>query len=237
MIFGSGRRGSSFFQVAEQEVDVQAALVRSSMMMVSYCISRRSCWISASRIPSVIQLDHGVIAHVVAESHLVTDAAARLVCSSSANTVRHGTRRQIDAAGVAYRTFHSRVPAPCRFSAAGWFSRAGFPATITTRWSRTASKGCPVFLANRQVFRVIAGRAASRSTNFPAACSISFAISLKMACCASGFLTFFTLQTASETAVYRAASGIELLQEHREGQFCCSVIALTGSARPWIKSL
>ncbi len=26
------------------------------LMMVSYCISRRSCWISASRIPSVISL-------------------------------------------------------------------------------------------------------------------------------------------------------------------------------------
>ena len=51
------------------------------------------------------QLDHGVIANVVAESHLVTDAAARLRLQLFGNTVRHGACRQSTRLGVANQPF------------------------------------------------------------------------------------------------------------------------------------
>ena len=52
------------------------------------------------------QLNHGVVADVIAETHLVTDAAARLRLQLVGNTVRHGTRRQTTRLGVADQPFH-----------------------------------------------------------------------------------------------------------------------------------
>ena len=52
----SGRRGSSSLEVAEQEVDVEAALVGLVDDDRVVAAQRRSRWISASRMPSVITL-------------------------------------------------------------------------------------------------------------------------------------------------------------------------------------
>ena len=59
-------------EVAEDEVNVQAAFVRPSMMRVEKRRSSLSFWISASRMPSVMSLI-AVFAHFGGESHLVAD--------------------------------------------------------------------------------------------------------------------------------------------------------------------
>jgi hypothetical protein len=50
-----------------------------------------------------------------------------------------------------------------------------------------------------------------------------------MACCASGFLTFFTPCRRRAKRVYRAASGHRAVEKLGKVIFCCSVIALSGS--------
>jgi hypothetical protein len=53
-----------------------------------------------------------------------------------------------------------------------------------------------------------------------------------MACCASGFLTFFTpCRRRAKRALSRSISE-SAVEKIGEGNFCCSVIALSGSALP-----
>jgi hypothetical protein len=48
--------GQQLLQIAEQEVDVEAALVGLVDDQRVVFVQQRSCWISASRMPSVISL-------------------------------------------------------------------------------------------------------------------------------------------------------------------------------------
>ena len=53
------------------------------------------------------QFDHGVIANVVAESHFVTNAAARFGFQLFSNTVGDGSRRQTTRLSMANQTFNA----------------------------------------------------------------------------------------------------------------------------------
>ncbi|MND85515.1 hypothetical protein D3C80_774430 [compost metagenome] len=53
------------------------------------------------------QLDHGVIANMIAETHFVTDAAARLGLQLFGNTIRYRTRSQTTRLGVADQALHT----------------------------------------------------------------------------------------------------------------------------------
>ena len=55
------------------------------------------------------QLDHRVITYVIAETHFVTDATARLRFQLFRNTVRHCSCRQTTRLGMADQPFN---PAP-----------------------------------------------------------------------------------------------------------------------------
>ena len=52
------------------------------------------------------QLDHRVITYVIAETHFVTDATARLRFQLFRNTVRHRSRRQTTRLGMADQPFN-----------------------------------------------------------------------------------------------------------------------------------
>ncbi len=51
------------------------------------------------------QLDHGVVADMIAETHLIADAAARLGLQLFSNTVCHRSRRQTTRLGMANQAF------------------------------------------------------------------------------------------------------------------------------------
>ena len=68
------------------------------------------------------QLNHGVIADVIAESHLVADAAARLRLQLFRNTVRHGARRQTTRLGVTDQPFHPAAQLHADFRQLGGFT-------------------------------------------------------------------------------------------------------------------
>ncbi|UMX91069.1 hypothetical protein MJ579_13350 [Klebsiella pneumoniae] len=101
MIFRSGAARQELFQIAEQKVNIQdCARAPHRIMMVSYRINRRSCWISASRIPSVIEgLTSGVFADVVVEvDFIAVMQPPRLVLQLFGNTIGDG-QPPGDAAG------------------------------------------------------------------------------------------------------------------------------------------
>ena len=96
--FRSGRLRQQLLQVAEQEIDVQAALVR--LVDDDACrrrAARGSPCVSASRMPSVISLIAVRGPTLVVEAHLVADRVAELDLSSSsamrAATARAAMRR------------------------------------------------------------------------------------------------------------------------------------------------
>ena len=53
------------------------------------------------------QFDHGVVADVIAETHLIADTPARLRLQLFGDTVSHRTRRQTTRLSVADQPFHS----------------------------------------------------------------------------------------------------------------------------------
>ncbi len=55
------------------------------------------------------QLNHGVVADMIAKTDFITDTTARLGLQFFCNTVRHGTRRQTTRLGMADQPFY---PAP-----------------------------------------------------------------------------------------------------------------------------
>ena len=52
------------------------------------------------------QLNHGVVTDMIAETHFITDTAARLGLQLFRNTVRHGARRQTARLSMANQPFH-----------------------------------------------------------------------------------------------------------------------------------
>ncbi len=56
MTFRSGRRGSSVLRKPSRKSMFSERSWASSTMRVSYFSRKRSCWVSASRMPSVISL-------------------------------------------------------------------------------------------------------------------------------------------------------------------------------------
>ncbi len=82
MILGQDAAAATL-QIAEQKIDIQAAFVRFVNNDGVVLHQQASCWISASRIPSVISLTIVLSLDAIAETHFVTDATAWLCFSSS----------------------------------------------------------------------------------------------------------------------------------------------------------
>ena len=97
----SGRRGQQLLEVAEQEVDVEAALVRlvDDDRVVARAASR-SRWISASRMPSVMTLTQRVVADLVGEAHLVADGLAERRAQLLGDALGDGARGDPARLGV-----------------------------------------------------------------------------------------------------------------------------------------
>ena len=113
----------------------------SSMISVSYRRSIRSCWISASRMPSVISLTSGVLAGLVGEPDLVADRAARARRRAPRRSARRPSGRRSGAAGCARSC--PRTPRPSSRQILGsWvvLPEPVSPATTTTWWSRIAAR-------------------------------------------------------------------------------------------------
>ena len=73
------------------------------------------------------QLDHGVVANVVAKTDLIADAAARLALQLFGNTVGHGARRQTTRLRMANQPFHPAPQLHADFRQLGGFTGAGLP--------------------------------------------------------------------------------------------------------------
>lgn len=78
------------------------------------------------------QLDHRVVADVIAETDFITDAAARFRLQLFGNTVGNGTRRQTTRLRMADQPFNTAPQLHTNFRQLRGFTRAGLPATITT---------------------------------------------------------------------------------------------------------
>ena len=115
--FRSGRRGRIRVHVAEQEVDVQRALVRlvdDDRVVARSSLSRR---ISASSRPSVISRTRVSRARAVVEAHRVADRPRRAAPSSPRRSARRPCARPAAAAACGRS---SRAPARGTAWAAAW---------------------------------------------------------------------------------------------------------------------
>ena len=127
----------------------------SSMMIVSYWRSIRSCWISASRMPSVISLTKVSSLDLVGEAHLLADGLAERRCPAPPRCARRPCGRRSGAAGCARSC--PRTPRPSSrqiFGSCVVLPEPVSPATITTWWSRITSAMSSLRLADRQLLRV-----------------------------------------------------------------------------------
>ncbi|SAF75014.1 Uncharacterised protein [Enterobacter kobei] len=210
-----------FFQVTEQEVNVQAALVRF-VDDDGVVLHQQAILLDFRQQDTVShQLDHGVIADVVAESHLVTDAATRLGLQLFGNTVRHGTRRQTTRLGVANQTFHPAPQLHADFRQLSGFPRTGFPCDNYHLVVAHGFQDVLFFLTDRQVFRVGNCRTCSFAQhNFPCCLFNLFRhLLINGLLCIRIFNLLHAVQTTRKPLFIAQHQGIKPLQEHREGDF------------------
>ena len=109
--FQIGTTRQQLAQVAEQEIDVQAALVR--LIDNDGVVLHQQPILLDFRQQNTIshQLDLGGVADLIVKTHLIADAAAERGFQLLGDTVRHGARRQTARLGMADQPFH---PAPQR---------------------------------------------------------------------------------------------------------------------------
>ncbi|CCK02598.1 putative periplasmic protein kinase ArgK and related GTPases of G3E family [Cronobacter sakazakii 701] len=90
-----------FAQVTQQKIDVQAALVR--LIDDDGVVLHQQAILLDFRQQDTVghQLNHGIVADVIAKAHFITDAAARLGLQLFGDAVCHGTRRETTRLGVA----------------------------------------------------------------------------------------------------------------------------------------
>jgi hypothetical protein len=134
-----GALRQQLLQVAEDEVDVEAALVGLVDDQRVVAASFRSRWISLSRMPSVITLT-GSSRHLVGEAHRVADGRRR----ASSRARRRPARRRArgDCGGAACGRScpsHAEAGLEAQLRQLRALARPGLPATITTWWSRIAA--------------------------------------------------------------------------------------------------
>ena len=142
-------------EVAEQEVDVEAALVGLVDDDRVVAAQLRSRWSSASRMPSVITLIRRVARGAVGEAHLVADHVAELGAELRGDPL--GDRAGGDPARLGVPDQPAAVrprrgPARGRSSAAGWSSPTrSRRRRSTTWWSRMAAAMSSRRCADRQL--------------------------------------------------------------------------------------
>ena len=222
------------FQVAEQEVDVQAALVR--FVNDDGVVLHQQAILLNFRQQNTVghQLDHGVIAHVVAESHLVADAAARLRLQLFGNTVGNGARRQTTRLGMANQAFYPAAQLHTDFRQLGGFPRTGFTRDNHHLVVAYGLKNVLFLLADGQVFRVGNCRARSfaqhnlpcRLFNLFRHLLVNGLLSIRI------FNLLDAVQTAGKALFTAQRQRIELLQEHREGEFLLFCHSVKGQYTP-----
>ena len=222
------------FQVAEQEVDVQAALVR--FVNDDGVVLHQQAILLDFRQQNTVghQLDHGVIADVVAESHLITNAATRLRLQLFGNTVGDGARRQTTRLGVANQAFDPAAQLHTDFRQLGGFPRTGFTRHNHHLVVAYGLKNVLFLLADGQVFRVGNRRARSfaqhnlpcRLFNLFRHLLVNGLLSIRI------FNLLDAVQTAGEALFVAQRQRIELLQEHREGEFLLFCHSVKGQYTP-----
>ena len=151
-----GPAGQQLLEVAEEEVDVEAALVRlvddDRVVRAQHPVA-----LDLGQQDAVgHQLDQRVVADLVGEADLVADRARRARCrSSSAIALGDGAGGDPARLGVADHARARRGRAPGR-SSGSWvvLPEPVSPATITTWWSRIAASDVVPALADRQLVRV-----------------------------------------------------------------------------------
>ena len=128
MTFKSGRRGSQLFQVAQEEVDVQAAFV---------------CFIDDNRVVGGEitvglgfcqqdtvghQLDAGIARGVIGKAHFIADRAADFGFQLFGNPLCHGTRGQTARLGMPDQPRHPAPEFQTNLGQLRGFARTGFAA-------------------------------------------------------------------------------------------------------------
>ncbi|CCK14563.1 putative periplasmic protein kinase ArgK and related GTPases of G3E family [Cronobacter universalis NCTC 9529] len=164
-----GRRGNNdfqiralwqqFAQVAQQKIDVQAALVRL-IDNDGVVLHQQTVLLDLrQQDPVGHQLDHGVVADVIAKANFITDATARLGLQFFGDAVRDGTRREATRLGVADKPFYPAPQLHTDFRQLGRFPGAGLPRHDHHLVVAHGVENILFLLADRQVFRIRNGRA------------------------------------------------------------------------------
>ena len=134
-----GAAGQQLLEVAEDEVDVEAALVR---LVDDERVVRRSirsrCDLGQQDAVGH-QLDQRVVADLVGEPDLVADRVAQRRCRAPRRSARRPCGRRSGAAGCARSGRGRRGPAPGRSSASGW----SCPSRSRRRRSPPGGRGSP----------------------------------------------------------------------------------------------
>ncbi len=95
------------FKVTQQKIDVEAALV-CLIDDDSVVLHQQAVLLDLGQQNTIgHQLDHRVLADMIAEAHLITDSAAWLAFQLLGNTIRHRSRRQTSRLGMANQALNA----------------------------------------------------------------------------------------------------------------------------------
>ncbi|CCJ85821.1 putative periplasmic protein kinase ArgK and related GTPases of G3E family [Cronobacter dublinensis 582] len=223
-----GRRGDDDFQiralwqqlaqVAQQEVDIQAALVR--LIDDDSVVLHQQPVLLDFRQQNTVghQLNHRVVTDVVAKAHFISDAAARLGLQLFGDAVSDGARSQTTRLGMADKPFHPAAQLHADFRQLGGFPGAGFPGHDNDLMVAHRVEDILFLLADRQVFRVGDGRTRG-FTQQDTSCRFVYLLRElfeKRLLRFSIFNLFRAMQTASEAASVAQHQRVEACHQARE---------------------
>ena len=182
------------------------------------------------------QLDHGVVADVIAKPDFIADATARLRLQLLGDTVGDGSRGQTTRLGMADQPFQPAAQLHADFWQLGGFTRTGLSGDDHHLVIAHRLENLLFFLANRQVFRIGDGRTRRFAQQDFTGC-LAYLLRHLLE---DGLLRFrifnllHAVQTAGEARFVAQHQAVELLIKLGEGDFllfCHSVIGQSSAGK------
>ncbi len=140
-------------EVAEQEIDVQAALVRFVDDQRVVILQQRVAVYLREQDAVCHQFDAGIRRHLVVEAHLVTDRAAEFGFQFERDTRCHGARRHAARLGVADDAQYTTPQCQADLRQLRGLARAGLAAHDHHLVIRNGARQVRALLHHRQIGR------------------------------------------------------------------------------------
>ena len=146
--------GQQLTQITENEIDVQAALMRfiDDQRVV---LHQHAILLDFGQQNTVRhQFDQRVVTDLIGKADFIADRVAKRGVQLIGNTVRHRTRRQTSRLGVADHAFYPAAKLHADFWDLGGFTGTGFPGNDHHLMVANGVKDIVFFLTDRQILRI-----------------------------------------------------------------------------------